>query len=70
MNTVPGLTLRPYAAQLPEWPGTGRHIMAQFDDDSIIVYQAYCPAIAKYAVAPLPQAAANVRLDSPHGNQL
>ncbi len=44
------LHLRPYAEQLPEWPKWGRHIMAQFDADSIVVYQAYRAAIARYAV--------------------
>ena len=33
-----------------EWPKEGRHILAQYDADSIVVYQAYCPEIAKYAV--------------------
>ena len=32
------------------WPEEGRHILAQFDDDSVVVYQAYCPEIAEYAV--------------------
>ena len=32
------------------WPKHGRHILAQFDEDSIVVYQAYCPEIADYAV--------------------
>ena len=32
------------------WPDDGRHILAQYDDDSIVVYQAYCPEIAEYAV--------------------
>lgn len=32
------------------WPKEGRHILAQYDEDSIVVYQAYCPEIAKYAV--------------------
>ena len=32
------------------WPKEGRHILAQYDADSIIVYQAYCPEIADYAV--------------------
>lgn len=39
-----------YLDQLPEWPKEGRHIMAQFDGDSIVVYQAYQPSIAQYAV--------------------
>jgi hypothetical protein len=50
MKSTLSLTLRSYAEQLPEWPKSGRHIMAQFDADSIVVYQAYRPAIARYAV--------------------
>ena len=42
--------MSPYAEQLPEWPKSGRHIMAQFDEESIVVYQAYRPAIADFAV--------------------
>ncbi len=48
MNTT--LKIKPYAGQAPSWPQTGRHILAQFDADSIIVYQAYRPSIAQYAV--------------------
>ena len=32
------------------WPKEGKHILAQYDDESIIVYQAYCPEIAEFAV--------------------
>jgi len=32
------------------WPSQGQHILAQFDDQSIIVYQAYRPEIARYAM--------------------
>lgn len=32
------------------WPKEGKHILAQYDEDSIVVYQAYCPEIADYAV--------------------
>jgi len=39
-----------YVDQAQGWPQAGRHIMAQFDSDSIYVYQAYRPAIALYAV--------------------
>lgn len=45
------LTICHYIEQQPAWPQSGRHIMAQFDEESIIVYQAYRPAIAHYAVA-------------------
>ena len=44
------LVHEPYAEQVKVWPKDGRHILAQFDDESIIVYQAYCPAIGRYAV--------------------
>lgn len=39
-----------YLAQLERWPATGRHIMAHFDAESIVVYQAYKPSIAAFAV--------------------
>ena len=32
------------------WPKEGRHVLAQYDDDTVVVYQAYCPEIADYAV--------------------
>jgi len=31
------------------WPSSGRHILAHFDENSIVVYQAYCPQIGNYA---------------------
>jgi hypothetical protein len=40
-----------YLDQARRWPNTGRHILAQFDETSIYVYQAYRPSIAEYAVA-------------------
>lgn len=39
----------PYLTQLARWPQTGRHILAQYDEESIIVYQAYRPAIGRFA---------------------
>ena len=44
------LELELYLDQLARWPTSGKHILAQFDDSSIIVYQAYRPAIARFAV--------------------
>lgn len=38
-----------YRTQEARWPNSGRHILAQFDADSIVVYQAYKPAIGHYA---------------------
>ncbi len=43
------LILEPYLTQLARWPRTGRHILAQFDDHPIIVYQAYRPSIGHFA---------------------
>jgi hypothetical protein len=43
------LPTQPYLEQLPRWPKAGQHILAQFDADTVIVYQAYRPAIGKYA---------------------
>ena len=40
----------PYVTAKEEWPSTGKHILAQFDSDSILVYQAYRKEIADYAV--------------------
>lgn len=44
------LATAPYIEQRARWPTAGRHILAHYDDDTIIVYQAYSPAIASYAL--------------------
>jgi len=41
---------RRYLDQVATWPNSGRHILAQYDTDSIYVYQAYRPSIARFAV--------------------
>jgi Domain of unknown function (DUF4291) len=38
-----------YLKQKERWPADGRVILAQYDVDSIIVYQAYSPAIGNFA---------------------
>jgi hypothetical protein len=43
------LRLKPYADQKAAWPEHPRVILAQFDDESVVVYQAYPPGIARYA---------------------
>ncbi|HYM61010.1 MAG TPA: DUF4291 domain-containing protein [Thermoanaerobaculia bacterium] len=45
------LLTEPYRDQHPQWPATGRHILAQFTDEHVVVYQAYRPTIASYAIA-------------------
>ncbi|WP_379966899.1 DUF4291 domain-containing protein [Epilithonimonas sp. UC225_85] len=44
------LKLKKYTEQLQDWPQTGHHIMAQFDDEKIVVYQSYRKSIGKFAV--------------------
>ncbi len=44
------LHFEPYTDQLPHWPTEDRHILAQFDEESVVVYQAYRPEIGLYAV--------------------
>ncbi len=38
-----------YLTQAQRWPAAGRHILAQFDETSVVVYQAYRPAIGRFA---------------------
>ena len=38
-----------YLAQNAHWPQRGNHILAQYDDSSVIVYQAYRPSIGHFA---------------------
>lgn len=38
-----------YSEQAAKWPASGRHLLAQFNDESVIVYQAYRPSIAEFA---------------------
>ena len=44
------LTVEPYLVQVAHWPARGKHILANFDEDSVVVYQAYSPAIADFVV--------------------
>ena len=43
------LVTEPYKDQVAAWPKEGRHILAQFDDHTIIVYQAYRTDIGRFA---------------------
>ena len=45
------LPTRPYLDQAAEWPARGRHILAHYDEETIVVYQAYRAEIADFAVA-------------------
>jgi hypothetical protein len=43
------LTFIPYREATAAWPAEGRHILATWNDDSVVVYQAYRPSIGSYA---------------------
>jgi len=43
------LKTEPYLEQVRRWPASGRHILAQYDNDAVVVYQAYRPSIGRYA---------------------
>ena len=44
------LEIESYLTQKQRWPTEGCHILAQYDDESIIVYQAYRPSIGRFAI--------------------
>src|SRR5689334_15253432 len=44
-----GLRLESFQAQSARWPAAGRHVLAQFDDETVVVYQAYRPSIGQFA---------------------
>src|SRR5579884_1340543 len=43
------LVTESYLAQAAKWPQSGRHILAQYNDEYIVVYQAYRPQIGRFA---------------------
>lgn len=45
------LQTAPYAEQLSAWPSSGRHIMAQYDEATVVVYQAFRRSIGHFAAA-------------------
>ena len=47
--TAKHLKTESYLTQLNRWPKVGRHILAQFDENSVVVYQAYRSAIGNFA---------------------
>ncbi|AVP95792.1 DUF4291 domain-containing protein [Ahniella affigens] len=42
--------IQPYSIVSAAWPDTGQVVLAQFDDNDIVVYQAYRSEIAEFAV--------------------
>ncbi|MET3475566.1 DUF4291 domain-containing protein [Variovorax atrisoli] len=49
-NAVTPLPTELHELQRKRWPQSGRHILAHHDANSVIVYQAYRPAIGEYAI--------------------
>lgn len=49
-RAAPKLETARYVDQVPLWPAEGRHILAHYDETSIVVYQAFRPEIGAYAV--------------------
>jgi hypothetical protein len=43
------LRLKPYLAQSKSWPKKGRMILAQFDEQTVVVYQAFSRKMGAYA---------------------
>jgi hypothetical protein len=39
-----------YVTQAEQWPSQGKHILAHYDAETIVVYQAYRPSIGKYVI--------------------
>lgn len=44
------IKLKKYKEQLQDWPQEGHHIMAQYDEEKIIVYQSYRKEIGEFAL--------------------
>ncbi len=44
------LKIAPYSSQIVNWPSSGKHILGQYDDQNIIVYQAFNTVLAKCIV--------------------
>jgi hypothetical protein len=40
-----------YLTQAARWPKNGRHILAQFDAETVVLYQAYNPVLGHFAAA-------------------
>lgn len=44
------LAMESYTEQVKVWPKDGRYILAQYDTNTVVVYQAYRPDIGRFAV--------------------
>jgi hypothetical protein len=44
------IPVEPYLTQSRQWPQHGEHVLAHYDEDSVLVYQAYRPSIGQYAI--------------------
>ncbi len=53
------LPVAPHIEQRVRWPQEGQHVLAHYDAESVVVYQAYRPEIGEWAIR-------HGRLDGPH----
>ena len=44
------LSTERYVKQVQDWPSSDQHILAHYDAETIVVYQAYRPSIGRYAI--------------------
>lgn len=49
MTGMSSLQLESFQSQSARWPATGRHVLAQYTDETVVVYQAYRPSIGRFA---------------------
>lgn len=45
-----GLPHERHSIQSPRWPSEGEHVLAHFDADTVVVYQAYRESTGRYAI--------------------
>src|ERR1700690_3866492 len=48
-GAMSSLVMEKYVDQIAVWPVSGKHVLAQFDDASVVVYQAYKPSMGEPA---------------------
>jgi hypothetical protein len=44
------LPVASYLSQRAAWPQSGEHVLAHHDEETVVVYQAYRPAIGRFAI--------------------
>lgn len=50
-RTWRGVVVEKYESQLERWPRSGKHVLAQFDDEKVLVYQSFSDEIGRFAAS-------------------